>query len=172
MIGPQVEDDFPSLGADELALVLEQQHELPVCPRHDLDPGGLGARALQDPLRSLIGGLAGETGEGRGETALRLGKALRDHLLDIDVGVQLLDGDQRHLLADRIVLDQVCRNPLDAALVEDGALDGEGEHPDESHEHREDREDARSDQAHAPWSRRAGLGVHVSDASRHRDLRH
>ena len=54
-----------------------------------------------------------------------------------------------HLLADRVVLDEVRRNPLDAALVEDGAFDGEGEHPDEGHEHREDGEDASSDQARA-----------------------
>ena len=130
-------------------------------PRHHLDPGGLGARPLQDPLRSLVGGLAGETGEGRGESALSLGEALCDHLLDVDVGVQLLDGDQRHLLADRVVLDQVRRDPLDSALVEDGALDGEGEHPDEGHDHREDREDARSDQARAPCSRRSGIRVHL-----------
>ena len=114
---PQVEDDLPSLGADELALVLEQQHELPMGRRHDLDPGSLGTRPLQDALGSLVGGLAGETGEGRCESALRLGETLGDGLLDVDVGVQLLDGDQRDLLADRIVLNQVRRDPLDSALV-------------------------------------------------------
>ena len=155
----QIEDDLASLGADELALVLEQQHELAVRPRHDLDPGGLGARALQDPLRSLVGGLAGEAGEGRGEPALGLREALGDHLLDVDVGIQLLDGDQRHLLADRVVADQIRRDPLHAALVEDGSLDGEGEHPDEGDEHREDREDASSDQPRATYPR-SGLRVH------------
>ena len=102
---PQVEDDLPSLRADELALVFEQQHELPVSRRDDLDPGGLRSRPLQASLRSLVGSLAGEASEGRGESALGLGEALRNCLFDVDVGVQLLDDGQRHPLADRVVAD-------------------------------------------------------------------
>ena len=83
-----VGDDLPKLD------------ELPLRRRGDTYPRLLEARPLEQPVRCLLGALPRDAREHRRERLLFGGQALGDRGFHVDVGVELLHGRPRHLLAD------------------------------------------------------------------------
>ena len=98
-------------------------------------------------LRRPICAGARETRQNGSQPFLGRRQSLRDRRLHVDIRIQLVDRGVRDLCSDRVVLDHVPRDRLEAGLVERRVLDVEGEHPHEREQNRDDGQHACGDQA-------------------------
>ena len=118
----------------------------------DLHPHRLHARPLERCIGCSIGARARDTRQNRSEPLLAGRQPLGDRRLDVDVREQRVDRLGCDLCADLVVLDHLPRDRLEALLVESRVLDVERDHPHEREQDREDRQDARGDDAHGGMS--------------------
>ena len=138
--GPVFERDYAAFGRDELALVLDQADESLLGA---IDRGGdevLDSRRGERRLRHVRGELSRRRRDRSGE---RLGggrQPLLDLGLDVDVGVELIDGEDAELLLDVLVLEDLFGAVGKLVGVEDLGLNPVRDHRDEQHQRREHHE--------------------------------